>query len=166
VRGKSWLAAVIRFFLEGEDAQETFGRRLAAVLESPCVVILSGELGSGKTTLVRGVLRGLGHERAVRSPTYTLLEPYELSGKRVLHVDLYRLGDPQELEYLGLTDLMDESLLFVEWPERAGEVLQASDLEIRIEYALPGRDLTLVAHSELGRRLLGRLGDRLAPEPT
>ncbi|MGA7982151.1 MAG: tRNA (adenosine(37)-N6)-threonylcarbamoyltransferase complex ATPase subunit type 1 TsaE [Chromatiaceae bacterium] len=149
---------MIALRLEGEDAQVSFGRRVAAHLPCPCVILLKGELGTGKTTLVRGVLRGLGYTGTVRSPTYTLLEPYELGGRRLFHLDLYRLGDPRELEFLGLGDLLDQdSILLVEWPERAAGALPTPDVEIRIGYARQGRDLKLQGHSPAGELLLTRL---------
>jgi len=149
---------VTRLHLRGEEAQVAFGRRLAAHLEAPCVIYLEGDLGTGKTTLVRGVLRGLGHEGSVRSPTYTLIEPYELGGFRVFHLDLYRLGDPEELEYLGLRDLLEEdSILLVEWPERGAGALPPADLLIRIAHSPPGRDLELLARGSIGERLASLL---------
>jgi tRNA threonylcarbamoyladenosine biosynthesis protein TsaE len=139
----------------GEEAQEAFGRSLAGRLRAPCIVYLEGDLGAGKTTLVRGVLRGLGHRGSVRSPTYTLLEPYQLGGLRLFHLDLYRLGDPEELEYLGLQDLLEaDSVLFVEWPERGTGALPPADLEIRLEYLDGGRSLELIPRSRAGASLL------------
>jgi tRNA threonylcarbamoyladenosine biosynthesis protein TsaE len=157
---------LIALHLAGQEAQEAFGRCLAARLPRPCVVLLSGDLGAGKTTLVRGVLRGFGHRGAVRSPTFTLLEPYDLGDRHLYHLDLYRLGDAEELEYLGLRDLVDEdSLLFVEWPERATDALPAPDLAIRIAYATSGRTLHLEARSPAGERLLAGLDACLPPDP-
>jgi tRNA threonylcarbamoyladenosine biosynthesis protein TsaE len=132
-------------YLASEAEQLAFGARLAACLRGRSgLVFLRGELGAGKTTLVRGLLRALGYEGAVRSPTYTLIEPYVLDGVRLYHLDLYRLGDPEELEYLGLRDLLDgEALLLVEWPERGAGVLPAPDLEIEISHVPPGRRIAL-----------------------
>jgi len=144
--------------LRGESAQIAFGLRLAAQLRPPCVIYLEGDLGTGKTTLVRGILRGLGHQGSVRSPTYTLIEPYEVTGSCLYHLDLYRLSDPGELEYLGVRDLLGEcSLLLVEWPERGGGRLPPPDLRIRIEHAPPGRDLRLEPCSQAGRELASSL---------
>jgi tRNA threonylcarbamoyladenosine biosynthesis protein TsaE len=144
--------------LDGEKAQTDFGRRIAGHLEPPCVVNLQGDLGTGKTTLVRGVLRGLGHAGPVRSPTFTLLEPYEMGSMQLYHLDLYRLGDPEELEYLGLRDLLDEkSVLFVEWPERGRGVLPAPDLVILLRYADSGRELEVVAKGPRARLLVSWL---------
>lgn len=144
--------------LAGQTAQIAFGRRIAEHLRPPCVIYLRGDLGTGKTTLVRGILRGFGHTGAVRSPTYTLLEPYEFGTMRLYHLDLYRLGDPEELEYLGLRDLLeDRSLFLVEWPERGKGLLPAPDLTIRIEHADAARRLDLTAAGPCGRELTSRL---------
>ena len=98
------------------------------------VVYLRGELGAGKTTLVRGYLRALGYEGSVKSPTYTLVEPYEIEGFSIAHLDLYRVTDPVELEYIGLEDVLrDVSLTFIEWPERGEGFLPAPDLIIDLE---------------------------------
>jgi tRNA threonylcarbamoyladenosine biosynthesis protein TsaE len=110
------------------------------------VIYLRGELGAGKTALARGILRGLGHRGAVRSPTYTLIEPYDALRPRVFHLDLYRLGDPEELEYLGLRDLLTgDSLMLIEWPERGAGVLPPPDLELRIGHSAPGRRIVIAA---------------------
>jgi len=116
------------------------GGELAAHLQPPLVVRLEGPLGAGKTTLVRGILRGLGHTAPVRSPTYTLLETYEVGAMRVHHLDLYRLADPEELEFIGVRDLATENAVWlVEWPERGGERLPPPGWTIRIDYAGTGR---------------------------
>jgi len=145
--------------LDGEAAQIDFGRRLAAHLTPPGVIYLTGDLGTGKTTLVRGLLRGLGYTGPVRSPTYTLLEPYELPSLRLYHLDLYRIGAAEELEYLGLRDLLDaESLFVVEWPERGAGVLPPPDLVLAIAYAGEGRLLTPRCQRPGWERLFAPLG--------
>jgi tRNA threonylcarbamoyladenosine biosynthesis protein TsaE len=154
---------MMRLHLEGEAAQEAFGSRLAQVVASDWsggwIVHLRGDLGTGKTTLVRGILRGLGHVGAVKSPTYTLIEPYEPNGRPVFHLDLYRLGDPEELEYLGLRDLLSgEHLLLVEWPDRAGTALPPADLDIHIVYAGIGRDLEILGSGPRAQALIRALG--------
>jgi tRNA threonylcarbamoyladenosine biosynthesis protein TsaE len=132
--------------LPDPEAQLAFGEALGRLLPRRLVVYLEGDLGTGKTTLVRGILRGLGHSGPVRSPTYTLIEPYELPAARVYHLDLYRLSDPEELDYLGLRDLSGEdAILLVEWPERGAGTLPSADLSIRIRYQIQGRHLTLSA---------------------
>lgn len=117
------------------------------------MVFLHGQLGAGKTTLVRGMLRALGVRGAVRSPTYTLIEPYEVHTegalKRVFHLDLYRLADPDELDYLGWQEMLGEGgLLLIEWPERGAAVLPPPDLSINIAIQPPGRLLTLTGCGE------------------
>lgn len=141
-------------------ATEALGRALAlrlrqACRHTACVVHLQGPLGAGKTTLVRGLLRGLGHSGRVRSPTFTLLEPYELTGCSVLHLDLYRLADPGELEFLGLLDLIEAgSLVLVEWPERGGDRLPPADLVLALDYEGNGRRAVLDPRSAPGRSIL------------
>lgn len=145
--------------LRDPEQQGGFGARLAGYLPVPCVLFLEGDLGAGKTTLTRGMLRGLGHVGAVRSPTYTLLEPYDLGSLQLYHLDLYRLGDPEELEYLGLRDLMrDDAIWVVEWPERGVGLLPPPDLRIRIAHLTAGRRLALSAESAIGEEVLCRLG--------
>jgi tRNA threonylcarbamoyladenosine biosynthesis protein TsaE len=139
------------------------GAAICAAVAGPALVVgLSGDLGAGKTTLVAGLLGGLGHAGPVRSPTYTLVEPYRLIGRDYYHCDLYRLRDPTELDELGLRDLAtDHSVLLVEWPERAGDRLGTPDLALRIAYAPLGRTIEIDASSETGRQVLAAL--RLDP---
>jgi tRNA threonylcarbamoyladenosine biosynthesis protein TsaE len=147
--------------LADADATRALGATLARALvadatRAPCLVTLSGDLGAGKTTLVAGMLAEMGHRGPVRSPTYTLLESYELAERDLHHCDLYRLRHPDELEDLGLRDLRQPgSVLLVEWPERAGDRLGAADLALHLTYAEgERRSARLEAGSALGRRLL------------
>ena len=141
--------------LADEQATVAFGERLARGWHTGLVVYLSGELGAGKTTLVRGVLKGLGHTGAVRSPTYTLIEPYTCDGRLVFHFDLYRLADPEELEYLGARDYFGaDTLCLIEWPERGATYLPQADVAIRLEYRPNGRQAHLEAHTDSGRAAL------------
>jgi tRNA threonylcarbamoyladenosine biosynthesis protein TsaE len=119
---------------------EVLGQRLAGVLVPPLVIGLAGPLGAGKTTLVRAILRGLGHAGPVRSPTYTLLESYALATLVVHHLDLYRIADPEELELLGIRDLdSPDAVWLVEWPERGGDRLPLLDWRLAIDYEGTGR---------------------------
>lgn len=144
--------------LENEDQQVAFGESLGRALAGRGRLYLEGELGAGKTTLARGILRAYGHQGAVKSPTYTLLEPYELDGVRVNHFDLYRIADPEELEFIGGRDLLcDDSLSIIEWPVRGEGWLPRPDLVVRLELLGQGRCAELVATSDYGREVLARL---------
>ena len=130
-------------------------------VDAAIVVALEGELGAGKTTLVGGILRAYGIPGPVRSPTYTLIEPYEADGIQVYHLDLYRLVDPDEVEPLGIRDLLTGgAVLLIEWPSRAVGALPRFDLEIRIDYAAApanGRQVALVPHSPSGHNVMQRI---------
>lgn len=139
-------------------ATEALGAALARACPDGARIHLRGELGAGKTTLVRGLLRALGHGGPVKSPTYTLVESYDLGGRVVHHLDLYRLADAEELEYLGLRDLQSSgAILLVEWPERGEPDLPMPDLQVDIDYIGDGRHVRLSAFSPRGERLLERL---------
>jgi tRNA threonylcarbamoyladenosine biosynthesis protein TsaE len=137
------------------NAMEALGVRLAPALRSGMMLHLHGELGAGKTTLIRGILRGLGHTGAVKSPTYTLVEPYQMNGLSVFHFDLYRLKDPEELEFLGIRDYLEgQGICLVEWAERGAGVLPAADVEITIQRSGDGRQVQFLTHTASGDELL------------
>lgn len=138
-------------------ATEDLGAALARASEAPCVIHLAGDLGTGKTTLVRGFLRGLGYTGRVTSPSYSLMEPYELEAGRVFHLDLYRLSDPDEAAWLGLEELEREpARVLVEWPERGGAWLPPADIAVHLAHAGSARRARVEARSARGRRLLER----------
>ena len=137
---------------------EALGARLASTLRPGNILYLSGDLGAGKTTLVRGLLQTLGHRGTVKSPTYTLVEPYQIGDWRLFLWDLYRLADPEELEFLGLRDQLDgQAALLIEWPERGQGELPAADVEIALGYAGEGRACRLTALSSVGQAMLADL---------
>lgn len=146
--------------LDTPEATERSGRCVGAALHADwpgraVLVTLTGELGAGKTTWVRGLLRGLGWRGSVRSPTYTLVEPYDVPAGRVYHIDLYRVGDGSELEVLGVREILAEpALCVVEWPERGAEVLPPPDLEISLAHSGSARTLTIRTGSAVGERLV------------
>lgn len=144
----------MRVFLPDSEATEALGRALAATRPAQAMVHLHGDLGAGKSTLARALLRALGVQGPIRSPTYTLVERYPLgAGGEALHLDLYRIGQAGELDFLGLDDA-DARLWLVEWPERGAGVLRTPDLEVALEVLGEGRAATL--------RFRGRQGDAWA----
>ena len=147
--------------LPNEGAQEALGAALAAACSGAALIFLEGDLGAGKTTTTRGFLHALGHRGAVKSPTYTLVEPYLIDGRQVYHLDLYRVADPGELEYLGLREMLAESaVLLVEWPERGAGWLPTADLRVCIEHRPAGRRVTLSAATRRGAAILSNLPEK------
>lgn len=149
-------------FLRTATDTEALGARLAAALleqagegaSAEASIYLSGQLGAGKTTLVRGLARALGIEGPVKSPTYTLLEPYSHAATKLYHFDLYRLADGEELEYLGARDAFAEAAVrVIEWPERAGDWLPPPDLALRMRVAGHGREVRVRSCSAHGEAL-------------
>ena len=123
----------MQFFLKDSDETELLGSLLWQVLPEKCLVFLLGDLGAGKTTLVRGLLRAAGHSGVVRSPTYSLVEEYRLDDRNVFHFDLYRLKDPEELEWMGINDYLNQSALCcIEWPQMGDGFLPKADVTIDI----------------------------------
>ncbi|MEN4904331.1 tRNA (adenosine(37)-N6)-threonylcarbamoyltransferase complex ATPase subunit type 1 TsaE [Luteimonas sp. TWI1416] len=143
--------------LDGEAATQAFAQALAATAPTPAVVHLQGDLGAGKSTLARAWLRALGVTGTVRSPTYTLVERYPVAGGEALHLDLYRIGDIGELEFLGLDDV-PARLWLIEWPERGADALPRPDLRICLALSGQGRSASLAPLSEAGRQWCEALG--------
>ncbi|MEE4246883.1 MAG: tRNA (adenosine(37)-N6)-threonylcarbamoyltransferase complex ATPase subunit type 1 TsaE [Kangiellaceae bacterium] len=123
-------------------ATERLGGQIAELLPVGSLVFLVGELGAGKTTLVRGLLRSMGFNGSTKSPTYTLVEPYQFDNKTVYHFDLYRLADPEELEFIGIHDYLDDAnaLTLIEWPEQGEGWLPDADLVIKLNYVAESRE--------------------------
>jgi len=140
--------------LADELATEAMGRQLSLLLNGRGIVYLCGELGAGKTTLSRGILRGMGYTGAVKSPTFTLVEPYEMGERAAYHFDLYRLEDPEELEYLGIDEYLESGhLCLLEWPEKGVGHIPPSDLTIELGVLAEGRSLVVSANSAFGEQI-------------
>ena len=155
----------LELLLHGENEQLALAGQLAQHCPEGSVIFLRGDLGTGKTTLVRGFLHALGYAGNVKSPTYTLVEPYLVNHQSLYHFDLYRLGSPDELEYAGGRDYFDgESICLVEWPERAEGYLPVADLVCELRYQTfsgkQGRACTLKAYSAKGEQMLKELSSR------
>jgi len=141
----------VTLYLADEQAMSDFGARIARVTRGHGLIFLEGNLGMGKTTLSRGIIRGLGHVGAVKSPTFTLVEPYEIGDVRVFHFDLYRLVDPEELEFLGIRDYFeDDALCLIEWPDKGAGFLPKPDLTITISPQDSGRSLKILSQGSRG----------------
>lgn len=148
----------LTFQLNNEDETIAVGQKLARHIQAPLTLYLTGDLGAGKTTLSRGLIQGLGHKGAVKSPTYTLVEPYELDGVEIYHFDLYRLNDPEELEFMGIRDYFtDNSLCIVEWPDKGHGLLPDADIHLHLNYVNQGREIQIRALTESGKKLLAAI---------
>ena len=134
----------MKLILKDEKSTLAFARKLSEHLPSKALIYLNGPLGAGKTTFVRGILLASGHQGSTKSPTYTLVEPYSLTHQKFYHFDLYRLGDPEELEYIGIRDYLDEeAICLIEWPDKGKGFIPNPDLVINLNYEGEARSITL-----------------------
>ena len=146
-----------QFYLSDEAAQAALGAKLGQLFTQG-VVYLEGDLGCGKTTFSRGWIQGQGHQGAVKSPTYTLVEPYFLKERSIYHFDLYRLADPEELEYIGVRDYFDaSSLCLIEWPQQGKGFLPKADMHLIFTYQGTGRNLHIEAFTPAAEMALQQL---------
>lgn len=147
--------------LADESATVALGQAIGQVLKGhpeAFTVFLEGDLGAGKTTLCRGLLQSFGHSGPVKSPTYTLVEVYELAGRHIHHFDLYRLGDPEELEYMGIRDYFGPGhICILEWPEKGYGILPGADLRVKVTASGAGRLAQFSAGSDRGQLLIDEL---------
>lgn len=144
--------------IELETDMLDLGGELAVAMTQGAVIYLHGDLGAGKTTLTRGFLRRLGHEGKVKSPTYTLVEPYELAGRHVYHFDFYRLETAQELEHIGIHDyFFPNAICLIEWPQKGFPLLPPADLACYIEIRDKSREVRIEACTLLGETILSQL---------
>ena len=148
----------ITLTLADENATMDFARLLAAQLQPGMVIYLQGDLGAGKTTLVRSVLNALGHTGRVKSPTYTLLEPYQVAELDLRHFDLYRMNDEEEWESAGFRDEFNgHNIFFIEWPDKARNLLPPADVEIAFEILPSSRRIGIYGHTQTGKECLKHL---------
>lgn len=148
--------------LKDEAATVAFGHKIAISISDhisgPLAIYLYGDLGAGKTTLTRGIVTGFGFNGRVKSPTYTLVEPYELAQRTIYHFDLYRLGDPEELEFMGIRDYFtDNALCVIEWPQQGEGFLPTADISVNLMYVEQHRQIKLTSSTPQGEKLLNLL---------
>lgn len=152
------MASQFRAFLENEAATLELGKKLSSLLAGYTenfTIYLNGQLGAGKTTLTRSIIQNMGHQGNVKSPTYALVEEYHLTNKSIYHFDLYRLSDPEELEFIGFRDYFRENTLcLLEWPEKGGDLIPPADLLITINYQGNAREITLQANSNAAEQII------------
>jgi len=149
--------------LTDSDQTVQMGRDIALSITQATTIFLHGDLGAGKTTLTRGFVQALGHQGNVKSPTYTLVEPYEVGEWNIYHFDLYRLCDPEELEFMGIRDYFtNKSLCLIEWPQRGFGLLPQADVELSLTYDEMQRKVTLSANTENGQNIIDALTLRRA----
>jgi tRNA threonylcarbamoyladenosine biosynthesis protein TsaE len=149
----------MQVFLKDESETVALGAKIASAISGGEIIYLSGQLGAGKTTFVRGFLNELGHTGNVKSPTYTLVEPYTINDKNIYHFDLYRINDPEELEAMGIRDYCDgSSICLYEWPEQGEEVLPKADIVISLSHPESGREAKIESNSDKGEHILNQIG--------
>ncbi|OOF49585.1 tRNA (adenosine(37)-N6)-threonylcarbamoyltransferase complex ATPase subunit type 1 TsaE [Rodentibacter trehalosifermentans] len=147
-------------YIPDEATMLRFGKKLAETIlgchaKRAVILYLNGDLGAGKTTLTRGMVQGLGFQGKVKSPTYTLVEEYNIAGKMIYHFDLYRLADSEELEFMGIRDYFaKEAICLIEWAEKGAGILPPADLLVNIDYYDDARNITLIAQNDLGEQIL------------
>ena len=154
----------MRLFLENEAMTLETAYLMSQCLSPGLMIYLEGGLGAGKTTFCRGLIRGLGHDQAVKSPTFTVVEPYQLSGIDIYHCDLYRLSDPEELDYMGFEDYVhNRSICLVEWPDKGKGVLSSPDVVLSVT-AEKGeqRLLDVIARSAAGEEVTNQFAAKMA----
>lgn len=145
-------------YLPDEASTLAVGRLFGETLKGGATVYLEGSLGAGKTTFCKGIIVSFGYSGLVKSPTYTLVEPYAVNGKQIYHFDLYRLGEPEELEFMGIRDyFLPENICLVEWPEKGADYLAPADIIVELTPQEAGRALSLVANSIRGNEMLVEL---------
>jgi len=154
--------------INNESAMMDFGSQLAKIISKGLVVFLEGDLGAGKTTFVRGFLRQLGYNGAVKSPTFTLVESYLINSQNLVqqtiyHFDLYRLSDPEELDYIGLSDYMDgQAIVFIEWPDKGAGFLPQADLLIQIKHFGKKRQVDMFSPTGKAKQLIAMMDNNLS----